>query len=152
MKIGIELIVLTYIHNSTSYTKEHKHRPKITYQEMENFLFGCGKLNVNNNRWYRPILLRSVEQEPEVGGGDGSRFNWSTRNHRGNHHQFKPRGFVQNKRFKPAEQEAKTGPDASVQETGKKQNEPERQTEGIQNIPQYVMEEPAREEIEWLES
>ena len=111
-------------------------------------------MNVNNNRWYRPILLRSAAEEPEVGGGDVSRFNWSTRNHRGKQRQFKPRGFVQNqnKRFRPAEQEAKTGPDASVQETGKKQNEPERQTEGIQNIPQYVMEEPAREEIEWLEN
>ena len=46
------------------------------------------------------------------------------------------------------------GPDGqcvSEQETGQKQNEQERQGEGIQNIPQYVMEEPAREEIEWLE-
>ena len=78
---------------------------------MEYFIFGCGKLNTNNNRWYRPILLRSVKQETELGGGDWSRFNnWSTRNHSGNH-QFKPRGFVQNKRFKPSDQEAKTGPD-----------------------------------------
>ena len=48
----------------------------------------------------------------------------------------------------------KMGPDGqcvSEQETGQKQNEQERQGEGIQNIPQYVMEEPAREEIEWLE-
>ena len=42
------------------------------------------------------------------------------------------------------------GPDGqcvSEQETGQERQE----GEGIQNIPQYVMEEPAREEIEWLE-
>ena len=112
-------------------------------------------MNVTNNRWFRPILLRSAVEEQEVGGSNvSSRFNWSTRNHRGQQHQFKPRGFVQNqnKRFRPAEQEARMVPDASGQGTEKAQNEPARQTEGVQNIPQYVMAEPARKEIEWLEN
>ena len=72
MKIGIELIALTYINNNTSYTKEQKHRPRISYQEMENFLFGCGQMNVTNNRWFRPIFLRSAAEEPKVGGGNVS--------------------------------------------------------------------------------
>ena len=94
MKLGIEMLALTYLHNNMAYSKENKHRPQISSQEMENFLFVCGKLSNSNNRWYPPILLRTVEQEAQFGGGDGCRFNnWSTGNYRGNN-QFKPRGFI----------------------------------------------------------
>ena len=59
---------------------------------------------------------------------------------------------MQNKRFRPAEPVARILPDASKKGIEKAQNETARQTEGVQNIPQYVMTEPAREEIEWLEN
>ena len=155
MKVGVEQIAMIYLHNNISYTKEQKHRPRICHQEMENFLFGGGQMNVSNNRWFRPILLRSAVEEREVGGGDvSSRFSWSAQNYHGQQHQFEPRGFVQNqnKRFRPAEAVARILPDARKQGTEKAQNESARQTEGVQNIPQYVMTEPAREEIEWLEN
>ena len=37
MKIGIELIALTYIHNNTSYTKEHKHSLELLIRRWKIF-------------------------------------------------------------------------------------------------------------------
>ena len=153
MKVGVEQLMMVYLHNNISYTKDKKHRNRVCDQEMENFLFSGGLMSLSNNRWFRPILLRSTIEEWEVEGGDGSlsRFSWSTRNYYGQN-QNEPRGFVQNKRFRPAEPVARRLPDASRKGLETAQNEAARPTGGVQNIPQYVMTEPVREEIEWLEN
>ena len=150
MKVGVEQLMMVYLHNNISYTKDKKHRNRVCDQEMENFLFSGGLMSLSNNRWFRPILLRSTIEEWEVEGGDGSlsRFSWNTRNYYGHN---EPRGFVQNKRFRPAEPVVRRLPDGSRDGLEATQAEAARPTGGVQNIPQYVMTEPVREEIEWLD-